>query len=119
MNLSDFCGLCERLDREGAQVEKAQYDGVAFGNWLVQVSIKGRPRRQVVWDGKERWLTVATQVPKRERRERFSQAELQQMPLMDGLFALQQIEADEWNEEWSTGEPEQLTIEHVVSRLQQ
>ena len=88
MNFSDFCAACELLAKDGIQVDKAEYDGLAFGSWFVEVSFNGRPRRRISWDGRDRWLILQSQ------------------------------DADQtWKDEWVSREPHEQTVAQVMSRL--
>ena len=90
MQLNDFCAICERLAGEGVQVDKAQYDGLTFGSWYIEISADGRPARRLIWDGREGWLLLQS----RDAKSR-------------------------WKDEWMGRDPEQQTVEQAITRLRE
>ena len=87
MNISDFCTACEWLAGDGIQINKAAYDGEAFGSWFIDVPHRGKLLR-AVWDGRDCPLVIQSQVT-----------------------------ADAWNVEWIAREADEQIVEQVVTRL--
>jgi hypothetical protein len=87
MTISDFCASCEWLNREGAEINEAKYNGAAFGSWFIEVKHE-RKRRRAVWDGRDRWLII-------------------QSANSEG----------EWKGIWIGREPGEHTVEQLVRRL--
>ena len=59
-HLERLLALLQTLGSESIEMESHQYDGPAFGNFVV-VLAKGRARVSFVWNGKESILTVESQ----------------------------------------------------------
>lgn len=56
MDVSDFADACARLRRDGFAIQTARYDSENFGSWFVEFSAP--VERRIIWDGKERRLTL-------------------------------------------------------------
>jgi hypothetical protein len=55
MTEGDFHAACLRLEEAGFDIREAVYHERAFGSWLIELS---KPRRRLIWDGKDRILAV-------------------------------------------------------------
>jgi allantoicase len=50
---------CEQAFRSaGFTLDASRYHKQQMGTWVIELSREGLPRQRVVWDGRDRWLTV-------------------------------------------------------------
>jgi hypothetical protein len=59
-HLQSILALIQTLASEGIEMESHQYEGIAFGNFVL-VLAKGHKKVRFLWDGKESILTVEYQ----------------------------------------------------------
>jgi hypothetical protein len=84
--LEAFAGL----EKAGFAIRKAEYLGHVVGSWSIEFSSDSALHR-LVWDRRERWLTLQFDPPKNER--------------------------DLWKDRWTGREPGEWSIERVLKEL--
>jgi hypothetical protein len=79
----------------GFAVDEAQpYSGEHFGSWLIVVSTT--PRLRIIWDGKDAWVSIQTELVGRPRPPGYS----------------------EWEDLWIGKRPEDTTPSECVKALE-
>jgi hypothetical protein len=58
MTEEDFRRAQQLFLTAGYKIENSWYDEKLFGSWAIELTRDGLPKQQVVWDGKEGWLSV-------------------------------------------------------------
>lgn len=116
MKFPDFSIYFEGLKSKGFTIQHAVYWD-SFGSWSIEFSSDRNRRHRLIWDGKERWLTLQCERPESERTHSVAPEKLRRMNYIDGVQARTWSEEDAWKDEWTGREQSEQTLEHALKAL--
>ena len=63
MDASTHKEALDLIRAAGLEISESEYSPKTFGSWYIAVQTK--PRRRLIWDGKEQWYTVEEETAER------------------------------------------------------
>src|SRR4051794_32861681 len=117
MNFPDFACYFQDLKSAGVTIQHALYWD-SFGSWSIEFSSDKHRQHRLVWDGRDRWLTLQCERPQSERTHFTPPEKLQRMNYMDGVTARTWSEEDAWKEKWVGREESEQTLENALKEVE-
>jgi hypothetical protein len=116
MRFPDFACYFQDLKSAGFTILHARYTD-CFGSWSIEFSSERHLQHRLIWDGRDRWLTLQSERPESERTHLISPEKLRKMNYMDGVTAKSWSDEDAWQVKWIGREEAEQTFEQVLKEL--
>jgi hypothetical protein len=116
MNFPDFTSYFEGLKSKVFTIQHAAYWD-SFGSWSIEFYSDRNRRHRLIWDGRDRWLTLQYERPESERTHSVAPEELRRMNYIDRVQARTWSEEDDWKDKWIGRKQPEQTLGHALKAL--